>query len=100
MSDFSTFISAGHEMTRITNVPIKQGTNVIMNIVYLNRDETIWGDRANAFLPERWLGSKIDEVTQAGLRLPGVYCSMMTFGSGSYACIAYSGFKFAVMENS
>ncbi|CAE6451426.1 unnamed protein product, partial [Rhizoctonia solani] len=80
---------------KITNVPIKKGTNVIMNIVYFNRNETIWGERANEFLPERWIGSKIDEVTRPGSRLPGVYSSMMTFGSGSYACI---GFKFAVME--
>ncbi|KAG8709057.1 cytochrome P450-dit2, partial [Ceratobasidium sp. 423] len=80
---------------KITSVPIKKGTWIFLNTVYFNRNEAIWGERANEFLPERWIGSKIDEVTQAGSRLPGVYSSMMTFGSGSYACI---GFKFAVME--
>ncbi|KAG8689675.1 cytochrome P450-dit2 [Ceratobasidium sp. 423] len=80
---------------KITSIPIKKGTPIMISIVYFNRNEAIWGERANEFLPERWVGSKIDEVTQAGSRLPGVYSSMMTFGSGSYACI---GFKFAVME--
>ncbi|CAE6539748.1 unnamed protein product [Rhizoctonia solani] len=80
---------------KIASVPIKKGTWVFLNTVNFNRNEAIWGENANEFLPERWIGSKIDEVTQAGSRLPGVYSSMMTFGSGSYACI---GFKFAVME--
>ncbi|CAE6507036.1 unnamed protein product [Rhizoctonia solani] len=80
---------------KMTSVPIKKGTWISLSNVYFNRNEGIWGERANDFWPERWIGSKIDEVTQAGSRLPGIYSSMMTFGSGSYACI---GFKFAVME--
>ncbi|CAE6468143.1 unnamed protein product [Rhizoctonia solani] len=80
---------------KITSVPIKKGTLIFLNNLYFNRNEAIWGEQANEFLPERWIEKKIDEVTQSGSRLPGVYSSMMTFGSGSYACI---GFKFAVME--
>ncbi|CAE6464854.1 unnamed protein product [Rhizoctonia solani] len=80
---------------KVTSVPIKKGTFVFLNTVYFNRNKAIWGESANEFLPERWIESKIDEVTQTGSRLPGVYSSMMTFGAGSYACI---GFKFAVME--
>ncbi|CAE6506371.1 unnamed protein product [Rhizoctonia solani] len=80
---------------KITGVPVKKGTRIFMSNVYFNRNRAIWGDNADEFLPERWIGNKIDEVTQTGSRLPGVYSSMMTFGSGSYACI---GFKFAVME--
>ncbi|KAG8694783.1 cytochrome P450-dit2, partial [Ceratobasidium sp. 423] len=80
---------------KITSLPVKKGARIFMSNLYFNRNKAIWGDNADEFLPERWVGNKIDEVTQAGSRLPGVYSSMMTFGSGSYACI---GFKFAVME--
>ncbi|CAE6522751.1 unnamed protein product [Rhizoctonia solani] len=80
---------------KITSLPLKKGTRVFMSNVYFNRNRAIWGEQADEFLPERWIGHKLDEVTQSGSYLPGVYSSMMTFGSGSYACI---GFKFAVME--
>ncbi|CAE6385457.1 unnamed protein product, partial [Rhizoctonia solani] len=80
---------------KITHIPIKKGTRVMINNAYFNRNKAIWGEQADEFLPERWIGKKLDEVTRPGPRLPGVYSSMMTFGSGSYACI---GFKFAVME--
>ncbi|KAL5633807.1 hypothetical protein ACGC1H_005861 [Rhizoctonia solani] len=80
---------------KITSLPINKGARIFMSNVYFNRNKAIWGEQAEEFMPERWIGHKIDEVTQAGSRLPGVYSSMMTFGSGSYACI---GFKFAVME--
>ncbi|KAJ1305503.1 hypothetical protein OPQ81_000510 [Rhizoctonia solani] len=80
---------------KISNLPIKKGTVIFLNNVFYNRHKDIWGERAGEFLPERWVGKKINEVTQTELRLPGVYSSMMTFGAGSYACI---GFKFTVME--
>ncbi|CAE6433484.1 unnamed protein product [Rhizoctonia solani] len=80
---------------KITSLPVKKGARILMSSVYFNRNKAIWGEQAEEFMPERWIGHKVDEVTQAGSRIPGVYSSMMTFGSGSYACI---GFKFAVME--
>ncbi|CAE6506376.1 unnamed protein product [Rhizoctonia solani] len=80
---------------KITSLPIKKGTPISISIAFFNRNKAIWGEQANEFLPERWIGSKIEKVTLPGSRLPGVYSSMMTFGSGSYGCI---GFKFAVME--
>ncbi|KAL5633803.1 hypothetical protein ACGC1H_005858 [Rhizoctonia solani] len=80
---------------KITSIPIKKGTRIFMSISVSNRHRRIWGERAHEFVPERWIGSKIDEVTQPGADLPGVYSSMMTFGAGSRACL---GFKFAIME--
>lgn len=80
---------------KITSIPVKKGTRVLMSITMSNRYGKIWGVRTHEFLPERWIGSKLEEVTQPGAYLPGVYSSMMTFGGGSRACI---GFKFAVME--
>ncbi|CAE6455769.1 unnamed protein product [Rhizoctonia solani] len=80
---------------KLTSIPIKKGTRVYATISASNRYERIWGERAKEYLPERWIESKIEEVTQPGVHLPGVYSSMMTFGAGSHACI---GFKFAIME--
>ncbi|CUA67217.1 Cytochrome P450 3A12 [Rhizoctonia solani] len=80
---------------KISSIPIKKGTVIFLNSLFYNRHEDIWGERASEFLPERWIGKKLNEVTQTDLRLPGVYSSMMTFGAGSYGCI---GIKFAVME--
>ncbi|CAE6461590.1 unnamed protein product [Rhizoctonia solani] len=80
---------------KISSIPVKKGTVVFLNNIFYNRHEEIWGERAGDFLPERWIGKKLNEVTETELRLPGVYSSMMTFGAGSYGCI---GIKFAVME--
>ncbi|QRW21014.1 cytochrome P450 family protein [Rhizoctonia solani] len=110
----NVFIFAGHETTRckedtvlpldypldtpsgkITSIPVRKGACVFLSNTFFNQNKLIWGKQAEEFLPERWIGKKIDEVTQTGSCLPGVYSSMMTFGLGSYACI---GFKFAVME--
>ncbi|CAE6455763.1 unnamed protein product [Rhizoctonia solani] len=80
---------------KLTSIPMKKGTRVFISISAPNRYERIWGERAKEYLPERWIGSKIDEVAQSEAHLPGVYSSMMTFSAGSQACI---GFKFAIME--
>ncbi|KAG9122297.1 cytochrome P450-dit2 [Ceratobasidium sp. 392] len=80
---------------KITSIPIKKGTRISMNIVMANRYHKTWGERADEFWPERWIGNKLDEVTEPGSHLPGVYSSMMTFGGGPTSCI---GFKFAVLE--
>ncbi|KAG9122296.1 cytochrome P450-dit2 [Ceratobasidium sp. 392] len=80
---------------KITSIPIKKGTRVLMNVVMANRYDMIWGERADEFWPERWIGTKLDEVTEPGSHLPGVYSSMMSFGGGPTSCI---GFKFAVLE--
>ncbi|KAH7323309.1 cytochrome P450 [Rhizoctonia solani] len=80
---------------KIASIPIKKGTVVFLNNTFYNRHKDIWGERADEFLPERWVGKRLNEVTQTELRLPGVYSSMMTFGAGTHGCI---GVKFAVME--
>lgn len=79
----------------LTSIPVKKGTRVILSVTMANHYEKVWGEQARKFLPERWVGSRLEEVTQPGAQLPGVYSSMMTFGAGSRACI---GFTFAIME--
>ncbi|CAE7227428.1 unnamed protein product [Rhizoctonia solani] len=61
---------------KITSIPIKKGARIMMSNALFNRNKAIWGERADEFLPERWIGSKLGEVTQPGSRLPGVYSSM------------------------
>ncbi|CEL54753.1 Cytochrome P450 3A24 OS=Ovis aries GN=CYP3A24 PE=2 SV=1 [Rhizoctonia solani AG-1 IB] len=80
---------------KLTSIPIKKGTRIFISISASNRYTKIWGERAHEFLPERWIGTKIEEVVQPGIHIPGIYSSMMTFSAGSHACI---GFKFAIME--
>ncbi|KAG8729826.1 hypothetical protein FRC11_007933 [Ceratobasidium sp. 423] len=61
---------------KVTSIPIKKGTVIFLNNIFYNRHKDIWGERAGEFLPERWVGKKLNEVTQTELRLPGVYSSM------------------------
>jgi cytochrome P450 len=79
----------------ISAIPIRSNTNVIIGIAAANRDREIWGDDADEWKPERWLGKGFSEVTRSGEKLPGVYSGMMTFLGGSRACI---GFKFSELE--
>ncbi|KAG8696912.1 cytochrome P450-dit2 [Ceratobasidium sp. 395] len=74
---------------KVTSIPIKKGTRVVMNIVMANRYDKVWGEQADQFRPERWIGNKLDEVTEPGAHLPGVYSSMMTFGGGPTSCIGF-----------
>ncbi|QRV93285.1 cytochrome P450 family protein [Ceratobasidium sp. AG-Ba] len=82
---------------KITSIPIKKGQRILINIIMANRCERIWGERASEFWPERWIGHKLEEVTQPGAHLPGVYSSMMAFGGGPTSCIA-ANYMLALVE--
>lgn len=60
--------------SEIREIPIKKNTNVIISILSANRNKAVWGEDAEEWKPERWLGKSPDEV--AKVRLPGVYSSM------------------------
>lgn len=60
--------------SEIHEVFIKKNTNVIISIFNANRNKATWGEDAEEWKPERWLGKSPDEV--AKVRLPGVYSSM------------------------
>ncbi|KZP25687.1 cytochrome P450 [Athelia psychrophila] len=83
----------GIDGTDIREITIPKGTAVTIAIMRANRDPEIWGDDAQEWKPERWLGSQPDKVANA--HFPGVYSNMMTFLGGSRACI---GFKFSQLE--
>lgn len=60
--------------SEIREIPIKKNTNVIVSILNANRSKAVWGEDAEEWRPERWLGKSLDEVAKE--RLPGVYSSM------------------------
>ncbi|KAG6883908.1 hypothetical protein C0992_007469 [Termitomyces sp. T32_za158] len=67
----------------ITELPIEKG-----QIVVTNKD--IFGEDADIFYPERWLDSRVKNVTSVG-----VMDNLFTFSGGVRACI---GWKFAVIQ--
>ncbi|KAJ1311935.1 hypothetical protein OPQ81_010395 [Rhizoctonia solani] len=75
----------------VASLPIKRGTRLALSVIFSNRDEKIWGNRAGEFWPERWLQSE----QPGNSSLQSMNSSIMTFGIGKYACI---GLNFAVME--
>ncbi|KAH9924617.1 cytochrome P450 [Epithele typhae] len=80
----------GREMHELV---ITRGTFFITNIQATNVDKTLWGEDAEEWKPERWLGPLPSSLEDA--RVPGVYAHLMTFAAGSTACI---GFKFSQVE--
>jgi hypothetical protein len=82
---------------------------MLIPIVAVNRDKSIWGEDANEFRqaisitflstdtflpficrPERW-----ESIPEASSAIPGVWGNMLTFLGGPRACI---GFRFSVIE--
>jgi cytochrome P450 len=79
----------------LSAIPLKNNTNVVIGIAGANRDKEIWGEDADEWKPDRWMGKGWVDVASANNKLPGVYSGMMTFLGGSRACI---GFKFSQLE--
>ncbi|KAJ7852690.1 cytochrome P450 [Mycena olivaceomarginata] len=69
---------------------VTKGQNVIIPILAMNRDKTIWGPDATEFIPERW-----ESETPISNNLPGVWGQTLTFLGGPRACI---GYRFSVVE--
>ncbi|KAI0044071.1 cytochrome P450 [Auriscalpium vulgare] len=79
--------------TLISTLFVPKGTDVVINILGVNRDPAIWGRDAEEWKPERWLAPLPESVEAA--RIPGVYSNTLTFLGGARACI---GFKFSQLE--
>ena len=58
----------------IREVPVKKGTEIVISIYNANRSKAVWGEDADEWKPERWIGKSPDEVSKT--KLPGVYSSM------------------------
>jgi cytochrome P450 len=55
----------------IHEVILKRNTFITANLVAINRNPEIWGEDAEEWKPERWLGKKPEDV--ANVRIPGTY---------------------------
>ncbi|GLB35548.1 putative cytochrome p450 [Lyophyllum shimeji] len=71
-------------------VRVNEGQTLLIPILAINRDKSIWGEDAMEFRPERW-----EKVPEAAAAIPGVWGNMLTFLGGPRACI---GYRFSLVE--
>lgn len=71
-------------------IRVRKGQIMMVPIIAVNRDKSIWGEDADEFRPERW-----ESISEASSEVPGVWGNMLTFLGGPRACI---GYRFALIE--
>ncbi|EPQ55474.1 cytochrome P450 [Gloeophyllum trabeum ATCC 11539] len=77
----------------VNELAVPHGTKLALSIsAYNSRDPDIWGDDADKFNPDRWL---LEHQKHDDHHLVGVVGNLMTFSSGTRACI---GWRFAMVE--
>lgn len=59
----------------LTHVSIPSGTILFVGIAGSNRSESVWGEDAKEWKPERWLDDLKNEC-RTKERLPGIYSGM------------------------
>ncbi|KAF5386913.1 hypothetical protein D9615_002005 [Tricholomella constricta] len=71
-------------------IRVSQGQTLLVPILAMNRDKSIWGEDSMEFRPERW-----EKIPEAAGGIPGVWGNMLTFLGGPRACI---GYRFSLVE--
>lgn len=71
-------------------IRIRKGEPLLIPILALNRDKSIWGEDAHEFRPKRW-----ESIPDAASSIPGAWGHMLTFLGGPHSCI---GYRFALVE--
>ncbi|KIJ49182.1 hypothetical protein M422DRAFT_246987 [Sphaerobolus stellatus SS14] len=74
------------------HVSLKAGQSVIISITAYNRLKNLWGEDANVWNPNRFLGERLNDLPKNSL---GVYANLSTFSSGVHSCI---GWRFAILQ--
>ncbi|TFY58649.1 hypothetical protein EVG20_g8067 [Dentipellis fragilis] len=72
----------GLDGSKTSELHITRNTEIIVSILAVNRDPSIWGPDASEWKPERWLSPLPESLS--GAVIPGVYSN--------------TGFKFALLE--
>ncbi|KAI0737388.1 cytochrome P450 [Daedaleopsis nitida] len=69
----------------MNEIPVPKGTFMFCNLRLCNTNEALWGEDALEWKPERWLKPLPRAVEDANI--PGIYANLVTFVSGSHACM-------------
>ncbi|KAL0061708.1 hypothetical protein AAF712_011462 [Marasmius tenuissimus] len=76
----------------ISEVPVNEGQRIRVDISTYNRLESVWGEDASQWSPQRHLHLDSEEKKQAQV---GLFANILTFSGGPKGCI---GWRFALME--
>ena len=60
--------------TQLKEIVVKKGTNIFVSIIGANRNKKVWGEDAEDWKPERWLG--VQPQLAEGAKFPGIYNQM------------------------
>ncbi|KAF9559573.1 cytochrome P450 [Agrocybe pediades] len=71
-------------------IRVLKGQTITIPILSINRAESLWGQDAREFNPDRW-----DNLPEAVSAIPGVGGHYLSFLAGSRACI---GYRFSLVE--
>jgi len=71
-------------------IRVRKGQTMLIPILLVNRDKSIWGEDATEFRPERW-----EKIPEAASTIPGIWGNLLTFLGGPRACI---GYRFSLVE--
>ncbi|KAH9968096.1 cytochrome P450 [Russula dissimulans] len=69
---------------------LRKGDVVIVPILAVHRRKSLWGEDADEFKPERW-----EAIPEAAKAIPGVFSNLLTFITGTHACV---GYRFSLIE--
>ncbi|KIJ28943.1 hypothetical protein M422DRAFT_235454 [Sphaerobolus stellatus SS14] len=75
-----------------SHVSLKAGQSVMISVTAYNRLKSLWGEDANVWNPDRFLGERLSDLPKNSL---GVYANLLTFSSGVHSCI---GWRFAILQ--
>ncbi|KAF4577459.1 cytochrome P450-dit2 [Pleurotus pulmonarius] len=80
----------------VSSITIPVGTTLFLGIAGANMLESVWGEDAKEWNPERWMGlGEGESAYSSTTRLPGIYAGTLSFLGGSRSCV---GYKFADIE--
>ncbi|KAI9513467.1 cytochrome P450, partial [Russula earlei] len=68
----------------------RHGDVVVIPILAVHRMKSLWGEDADEFKPERW-----ETIPETAKVIPGVFGNLLTFLTGSHACL---GYRFSLVE--